>query len=51
MGFSKKNMLGQKYMADLENGVLQRMCDEEAPIVYCRYVDDIFLVVKNVKTV
>ena len=36
-------------MADLENGVLQRRCEEEAPIVYI--CANIFFVVKNVRTV
>ena len=51
MGSPLGPLFANFYMADLENGILQRMCNNEAPIVYCRYVDDIFLVVKNVKTV
>ena len=39
------------YTTYLENGVLQRMCEDVALIGHCRYVDGIFLFVKNVETV
>ena len=50
MGSPLGPLFANFYMADLENSVLQRIRDEEAPIVYCWYVGNIFLVVRNVKT-
>ena len=36
------------YMPDLENNILEKLNDEYKPSVYCRYVDDIFLLIPNV---
>ena len=35
-------------MANLENQVLNNTAQEEKPTIYCRFVDDIFLLVKNI---
>ena len=37
------------YMADLENNILDKLNNEDKPSVYCRYVDDIFLLIPNVR--
>ena len=53
-GVSMGNLLGPLfasfYMSNQENNVLDNLSSDEKPIVYFRYVDDIFIVYKNIAT-
>ena len=39
------------YMAELENNIIPFLKPEESPLVYYRYVDDIFLIVNRKSTI
>jgi predicted GIY-YIG superfamily endonuclease len=49
MGSPLGPLMANFYMASIENSVMDDMADNEKPLVYCRYVDDIFLIVNNIK--
>ena len=48
MGSPLGPLFANFYMAHLENQVLSQFNDNEKPSIYCRYIDDIFLLVNNV---
>ena len=45
MGSPLGPLFANFYMTELENNVLGAVSPEEKPLVYCRNVDDIFLIV------
>ena len=50
MGSPLGVLFANTYMSHLETNVLPTIADDDKPIVYCRYIDDIFLLVRNIKT-
>ena len=50
MGGPLAPLFANFYMSNLEEEILPLIPKEDAPIVYCRYVDDIFMYVKNIRT-
>lgn len=49
MGSPLGPLFANFYMAQLENAVLEQLSPDEKPLLYCRYVDDIFLIVRKYK--
>jgi len=49
MGSPLGPLFANAYMADLEARILPNIQPDEQPILYCRYMDDIFLLVNNIK--
>ena len=47
MGSRLSPLFSNFYMAHLENTILDSINRDKRPLVYCRYVDDIFLIVNN----
>ena len=47
MGSPLGPLFANFYMAELENNKIPFLKHEESPLVYCRYVDDIFLIVNS----
>ena len=47
MGSPLGPLLANFYMADLEQKVLDDLGEARKPIIYCRYIDDIFLLVQS----
>ena len=50
MGSPLGVLFANTYMSHVENQVIPSFDNDSKPIVYCRYIDDIFLLVRNVKT-
>lgn len=48
MGSPLGPLFANFYMANLESVVLAELPENQRPSIYCRYVDDIFLVVNNI---
>ena len=48
MGSRLGPLFASFYMCNLENRVLNELGPNDKPTVYCRYVDDIFLIVPNI---
>ena len=51
MGSPLGPLFANFYMAELENNIIPFLKPEESPLVYCRYVDDIFLIVNRKSTI
>ena len=51
MGSPLVPLFANFYMAELENNIIPFLKPEESHLVYCRYVDDIFLIVNKKSTI
>ena len=51
MGSPLGPLFANFYMAEQENNTISFLKPEESPLVYCNYVDDIFLIVNRKSTI